>query len=70
MVYFDEIYDLLMDEILEEEVMYFNHLEANYYVSKKESSYQTNKNQSNSNADSFKTLKMMELVRQLDELCD
>lgn len=36
MTYFDEIFNSLMDEILEEEVVYFNSLEADYYVNERE----------------------------------
>lgn len=32
MTYFDEIFAALIDEILEEEVIYFNSLEAEYHV--------------------------------------
>lgn len=32
MVYFDEIFNELMDDMLEEEVIYFNSLEANFYM--------------------------------------
>lgn len=32
MVYFDEIFNALMDDLLEEEVIYFNSLEANFYM--------------------------------------
>lgn len=34
MVYFDEIYALLIDEIIEEEVIFLNQLEADYKVNK------------------------------------
>ncbi len=35
MVYFDEIFNALMDEMLEEEVVYFNSLEAGFYLNEK-----------------------------------
>lgn len=36
MVYFDEIFNALVDDLLEEEVIYFNSLEANYFMNEGE----------------------------------
>ncbi len=46
---------------MEEEVVYFNALEANYYVNK-----EANNNGRKDFATDVKALKMMELVKQLD----
>jgi hypothetical protein len=32
MVYFDDIFNLMIDEILEDEVIYLNHMEAHHRV--------------------------------------
>ena len=58
MVHFDELFNLLMDEILEEEVRYLNGLEREY------EKVETGGKKENGNT------KLVELVRTLDELCD
>jgi hypothetical protein len=64
MVYFDEIYALLIDELLEDEVVFLNQLEADYKLNQRGILPPT------SAAESKQTLQMMELVRSLDDLCD
>ena len=59
MVHFDQIVGLLLDQIMEEEVIYLNHLEAEYKIGKSQYEPPTRK-----------TVQMAELVRALDELCD
>ena len=59
LVHFEEIFALLVDELLEDEVIRLNHLEAAYKTSAPSSQPQ-----------SRQTLQMMELVRSLEELCD
>lgn len=59
LVYFEEIFALLIDEILEDEVIHLNHIEANYKIGPE-----------SSQPESRQTLQMMELVKSLEDLCD
>jgi hypothetical protein len=47
MVYFDEIFNALMDELLEEEVVYFNGLEAAYYLNSGQSEHISSQHNNN-----------------------
>lgn len=68
MVNFDEIYNELIDEILVEEVYYLNYLEAQYHVEKDQ--WNGGVDQHLERYENAKTIKMMEVVKGLEDLCD
>lgn len=63
MVYFDDIFNLMIDEILEDEVIYLNHMEAQHRVNGRDEGGSTQ-------LEKRETVQMIELVRALEDLCD
>ena len=60
MVYFDEIFAEMMDDVLQEEVAYFNYIEAEYKIEKNEKERMSNE------YENMKTMEMMTLVKELE----